>query len=155
MDWILNHMELVGAVIAFLMAGWKAKNAGTLNRFLVQKVEGLATKEDKAEIRTQAAVVGVGALLSRTVANAGLSSARKPAGLAKKLLQTALPALLVASLSGCASLDSAYRESYIRFGETGAAVRPFLKDPPDASVKALYDAFDANIAEALRAREAR
>ncbi len=113
MQWILDHLETVVAVVAFLVAGWKAKKAGSLNGFLVQRIENLAEPADKEAIRAQAVTAGVHGLLGKVVANAGLSSKEKPAGFAGKLLQTILPLFLVALfLPGCA-LFSTDQPSYL------------------------------------------
>ena len=54
-----------------------------------------------------------------------------------------------AILSGCAA-TLPYKDALRRFGETGQAVQPHLKPAPDASVQALYDAFDAACKEAVK-----
>lgn len=91
MDWILAHWETIASIAAFLLAAWKAWRAGTLNTFLVQRVEGLAKQEDKDAIKAQAIGAGLSAILGKTVVNAGLSSKEKPAGVAKKIVQAILP----------------------------------------------------------------
>lgn len=149
--WILEHKETVLAVVAFLVAGWKAWRAGTLNTFLVERVEGLASKQDKDAIKAQAIGAGIDGLLGRVVVNAGLSSKAKKPGVLKKVVQTVLPLLLGAVLlGGCASSDP-YKDALGRFGDTGAAIQPHLKPPGDPSVQALYDAFDMAVKEAQKA----
>jgi len=101
-EFLANNIETILAVIAFIVAGWKAKKSGALNTFLVERVEGLAKPEDKDAIKAQAIAAGVSAVLKKTVVNAGLSTKEKPASAVKKILQTLLPLFLaVAVLPGC------------------------------------------------------
>lgn len=149
MDWILDHIDAVLAVVAFIVAGWKARKAGTLATFLVNRVENIATPEDKAAIKAQAIAAGVQGTLGKTVVNAGLSSSAKSPGFLGKALQAVLPLLLVAvALGGCVS-TAPYKDALGRFGEAGRAIQPHLRPAENGGVQALYDSFDLAVKEAL------
>ena len=151
LEWVTNHIETLLSLVAFLVAGWKARKAGVLNTFLTQKVDGLAEPADKEAIKAEAVKAGVQSLLHRTVVNAGLSSSQKPAGVAKKVLQTLLPVALGAVLlGGCATNSAAYKDALVRFQTTGKAVELHLTPAADPSVQALYDAFHAAINEPVK-----
>lgn len=140
-QWIIDHVETVLAVVAFLVAGWKARKNGVLATFLTTRINGIATPEDKAAIKAEAIEAGVQTLLHKTVVNAGLSK-EKPAGLAKKALQTVLPLLLGAVLlGGCKSIEP-YRLSVEGMASTGDDVRPLIKSPLTPGEQALVDAWD-------------
>lgn len=68
LEWLLEHWELVGAVVAALIGAWKARKAGALNGFLVERIEGLASKEDKQAIQGSAIAAGLEGVLSKIVA---------------------------------------------------------------------------------------
>ena len=67
MEWIIAHWDALAAAAAFLFAGWKAWRAGSLNAFLVSKIEVIATKEEKQAIKADAIKTGAEALLSKVV----------------------------------------------------------------------------------------
>lgn len=143
MQWILDHIETVLSLVAFLVAGWKARKSGALNTFLVKKVEGLADPADKEAIKAEAIAAGVQGVLGKVVANAGLSSKEKPAALAKKALQTLLPVFLGAVLlGGCGKSVEPYRLSVKGMVDTGNEVRPLVKTPLTPGEQALVDAWD-------------
>ena len=106
MEWILAHWETLTAIVAALLGAWKARKAGVLNTFLVKAVEGIADPADKQLIKESAAAQGVQKVLSKVVANAGLSSKQKPAGFLGKVIQTVLPlALGAVVLAGCKTVS--------------------------------------------------
>lgn len=59
--------------------------------------------------------------------------------------------LAVLSLSGCVSTNP-YRDSYIRYAETGAEIQKHLPAPKDDSEKALFDSFDLQTKAGLAAK---
>ena len=67
LDWIVAHIETVLAVVAFVVAGLKARKAGGLNEFLVSKIDGIATKEEKEAIKAQSVAIGVEKVLAPVV----------------------------------------------------------------------------------------
>lgn len=67
LEWVMSHWDLLAAVAGALLAGWKAWKAGTLNGFLVEKIEGLASKEDKEQIQGSAIAAGLETLLNKVV----------------------------------------------------------------------------------------
>lgn len=72
MEFAKDNLETIVAVVAFLVAAWKAWKSGGLNTFLVKKVEGLASKEDKDAIKADAIQAGLQPLLDKVVKKAGL-----------------------------------------------------------------------------------
>ena len=142
MAWITAPWETLVSIAAFLWATWKAWKRGTLNTFLVTKVEGLATKQEKDAIKADAIGAGVQGVLGKVVANAGLSSTKTPATGVKKLAQVILPLLLGAVLlGGCVSIEP-YRLAVRGMADTGDEVRPLVRSPLTPGEQALVDAWD-------------
>lgn len=67
LEWIVENWALIGACVAALVTAWKAKKAGTLNGFLVSKIEGIAAPEDKKAIQDSALAAGLEGVLSKIV----------------------------------------------------------------------------------------
>lgn len=142
MQWIADHIETVLAVVAFLWAAWKAKRSHQLAGFLTQKLEGLATAQDKDAVKSSAIVAGLQGLLHRTVVNQGLSSDKEPT-LVSRLLHAVLPLFLIAAvLGGCCSADVKARDDALRgVLQTHDAMDPDCLTPnPTPGQKALIDA---------------
>ena len=63
--------------------------------------------------------------------------------------RTAAAVLALTLLSGCASTNP-YKDSLVRFGQTGKAVQPMLRTPADPSEEALQAAFGIAVEECLK-----
>lgn len=143
MRWLIDNWPTVLSVVAFLVAGFKAWRRGQLANFLAIKMEGLASQNDKEELKVSAVAVGLQSVLDRTVVNAGLSSKKRPAKGVKKIAQVLVPLVLAAVLlPGCGSSVDPYRLAVKGMAETGDDVRPLVKTPLTPGEQALVDAWD-------------
>ena len=99
MEWILAHWETLAAIVAFVVAAVKAKKNGTVAAFLVSKVEGLASPEDRKAIGADALKAKVEGTLAPLVRKVTKGEGGGMLGLLKGLL----PVLALVALSGCAT----------------------------------------------------
>jgi hypothetical protein len=86
MEWALAHWETLAAVVAFLVAGVKAYRRGQVAAFLVEKVQGLSTKEDREAIKADAIKAKVETVLAPIVAKVTKKQGGGIVGLVKGIL---------------------------------------------------------------------
>lgn len=98
LEWIEENAATIVAVIGFLIAGWKAHRRGALAAFLVERADGIATKDEKAGIKSEAINAGLEGTLNPIVRRVTKGDSGGVVGFVKRLL---LPVLLLA-VTGCA-----------------------------------------------------
>jgi len=67
LEWLMENWQTIAAVVAAVAAGCKAYRNGTLNAFLVAKIEGIAEPADKQAIKNSALAAGLQGLLHKVV----------------------------------------------------------------------------------------